>query len=85
MSNNTENIRKEDQLINGGCLALSLGIVVFGIKSESQDLVELLPVIMCSIAVPSLAFNSFIIEYRKRYKKSVSHWSYDLTRRQVSH
>jgi hypothetical protein len=77
MNNISKNIVKEDQLIIGGFLALSIAIVIAGLNSKAEGL-QLFPMFFCSMAIPPLAWNVFVIEYKKRYEDDVKHWSYDL-------
>jgi len=54
-----------------------LAIVLTGINTVSAE-IQLVPLIICSIAIPLLAFNAFVIEYKKRFESDVKYWPYDL-------
>jgi len=67
----------EDKIINGGFLAVSLAIVLSSLFKPVSGF-TLASVVFCTIGIIPLAFNSFVIEYKKRFSIDVKHWSYEL-------
>jgi len=75
--NITKYMIEEDKLINAGFLTVSIAIVISSLNASLVGK-QLVPLIMCSIAIPPLAFNAFVIEYKKRFKVDGRYWGYDL-------
>lgn len=67
----------EDRLINTGLLTVSLAIVISSLNPSVVG-VQLLPLFICSVAIPPLAFNAFIIEYKKIFEIDADHRGYHL-------
>jgi len=72
----TTNMIEESAKVNGGFLAVSLAIVIASLSTPIEGGL-LFPLILCCISIPPLAFNAFIIEYKKRFKLDLNSKKYD--------
>jgi len=67
----------EDKLVNGGFLAVSLAIVLSSLFKPVSGF-ALVSIVICAVSIIPLAFNSFVLEYRKRFSIDIRHWGYEL-------